>query len=337
MTILRQDSISGLDVGHQQSVVHDQDVRRLGPSAGLVVGARAAGALQAGVEPAILVLGRQPAPRPGLGRPGQTEVDPLAGPAFGQPDQHFGQHPHLLRGARFHPAQGTQSYRAQVVRAALEHRRPKLAAQHLLQSRDVFPYQLVLQVDGVGRDDDPPPVGGGPKERGDQVGHRLPGAGPGFHQQVPSLRQCFRHGAGHLNLLSAVLVAGLLGGQTAARLKDGGRLIRVDRCRVLRSRQRRRSAEGWGGRRARAVGPCRAVGGDREGQVESQASAPFQVSAQLDDLAQDFGWKSGGALEQADEDLLGGAGVGQAAMRLARDHAQGLGQGGQPITPGVRE
>ena len=77
------------------------------------------------------------------------------------------------------------------------------AVEMLLQKRNVFVEELLLQVLGAGGDHHA--FAG--EQRGDQIRERFSGAGAGVHQQVLFFGERGFHGFGHLQLPGAKLVA----------------------------------------------------------------------------------------------------------------------------------
>jgi hypothetical protein len=92
---------------------------------------------------------------------------------------------------------------ADVVRPPLEDRPGEVAPEVLVEEREVLGGELVLERPRGGGDDDPPLRHDGRHE----VGQRLPGAGPGPHDEVPPRPDRVVHGGRHLGLPLARLAA----------------------------------------------------------------------------------------------------------------------------------
>ncbi|MFM8683675.1 MAG: hypothetical protein ACKOEG_07845, partial [Chthoniobacterales bacterium] len=78
------------------------------------------------------------------------------------------------------------AYLVPSVLAAKEQGRVELNRKQFRDERDVFIEQLLLKVDGVGRDDRLAPLLFGRKHRGHKVSQRLPGACPGLDRDMPA-------------------------------------------------------------------------------------------------------------------------------------------------------
>ncbi len=112
---------------------------------------------------------------------------------------------------------------ADVVRAPLQHGRAKRRRltgrtvvltsvapeprQDLLDRWDVLVEELLLQVDGVRRDDDALAILGAVERGRDEVGERLAGSRAGLDQQLLALIERARDRASHLRLLGPGLEA----------------------------------------------------------------------------------------------------------------------------------
>ena len=125
-----------------------------------------------------------------------------------------------------------QAALGEVVAAALDEHRRKLARHHRLDQRNVLPDKLLLKRDGVGGDHDPARpaerrrgprgivvtvgvglacrradrlllflIGGGRQDGGDQVGKAFADAGAGLDDEVTPVADRGGHQFGHLQLL----------------------------------------------------------------------------------------------------------------------------------------
>ncbi len=104
---------------------------------------------------------------------------------------------------------------AKIIAAAL-HVADAQLAQMLLQKRNIFVEELLLQCLGAGRDDD---ALAGANDR-QQIRQRLAGAGARFDDQVPLLLQCLLDGLGHLQLSAAKLVRRMRARQQASGAEE---------------------------------------------------------------------------------------------------------------------
>ena len=105
---------------------------------------------------------------------------------------------------------------AQVVPAAFHETGGERQVEGLPHQRDVLVEELLLEVLGPRRDDDPLPG----EDGGDQIGERLPRPGSRFDQELATLAQHVGHGGGHVLLGLAMLEARKSGGEGAARAED---------------------------------------------------------------------------------------------------------------------
>lgn len=108
-----------------------------------------------------------------------------------------------------------QATGAQVVGAPLQHRKTEIHRKHLLQDRQVFLHQLLLQIDGVGGNHRLLLATNGKQNGRDQVGKTFTDTGAGLHQQMTPILKGRGHGHGHLLLLGAVLEVAGPGKQSA--------------------------------------------------------------------------------------------------------------------------
>ena len=134
---------------------------------------------------------------------------------------------------------------AEVVAAPLDEGGRALEAGPLDEEGQVLADQLLLQVDGVRRDDHPLAVGLRPQDRGHQIGERLAGAGARLDGQHVAPVEGAGDRVEHLELLQAVLVAGQRGGDGPLRSEGLQGLLAIDgllgRSRPEARRRRRRA------------------------------------------------------------------------------------------------
>ena len=198
------------EIGEEQVVVDDDDVRRQRPAlhfrdeAAFELGALLAGAeLAAGVHL-------------GPGRGGfreRLDLGPVTG--FGVL---FPLADDLEIGNLFEPGEDrlplgvVDLLAAGVVGPALHVGDAQLVGEVLLQERNVFEEQLFLQVLGAGGDDDA--LAG--ENGGDQIGERFTGARAGFDQQVLAFVDSRFDGLGHFQLAGAELVVRMPFGESSA-------------------------------------------------------------------------------------------------------------------------
>ena len=200
---------AGGQVGNQQRVVDDDDVGGGGPLP--------RGPQEADAADALAVrraLRRQPVPG-GEGAPAaQVQLGPVARGRVAQPRQRLGQHPGVLLGETLAGAHVAPPLQAQVVRPALQQRRLEVFRRHSLDLaerldyvRDVLAQELLLEVDGVGGDDDAHVVLQGVQRRGYEIGERLAYSGPRLDHQPLAVSDGLRDGPRHLDLLRPLLEA----------------------------------------------------------------------------------------------------------------------------------
>ena len=101
-----------------------------------------------------------------------------------------------------------QPARAEIIRAALEHReaefhRLRQRAKHAGEHRQIFFRELLLQIDGVRGDDGLFLLRDGEQNRRNQIRQRFADAGAGLDGEVLAVLQRARHGHGHFLLLRA--------------------------------------------------------------------------------------------------------------------------------------
>ena len=148
---------------------------------------------------------------------GQVDLAPVAGLGRTQPALDARPEGRLVADRKGRGAcEGLAPLQAVVVGAPLEVGGVDLEPGLLSQDRQVLPPDLLLEVLGRGRDDDPPAG----EDRGHQVGERLPGAGPGLGDEVAVPLECPLHRAGHRQLVLTVLVAGERARQPSASPQD---------------------------------------------------------------------------------------------------------------------
>jgi len=167
----------------------------------------------------------------------QVDLVPVAALAIQQPDQHLGIDAQLIDGRGLAAADGGQAAGAQVVAPALEHGGLEVQAERLPEQGDVLGQQLLLQVDRVRGDDHALAVLQRPVYRRDEVGHGLARACAGLDEQVLAVVEGLGHGAQHLPLFRAVLVAGQALRQQAIFLQQAGQSLGVQADGLLVGRQ----------------------------------------------------------------------------------------------------
>ncbi len=121
-----------------------------------------------------------------------------------------------------------QPLKAQVIRPTLHDRRPKRFWQDVLQIRQIFEDELILQVDRVRRHDDPLAVRNREVDRRNQVRHALASARPRLYHQPRPLVERVGDRAKHRDLWLTVLVARQLGFEQAPGAQDLGNFFDVD-------------------------------------------------------------------------------------------------------------
>ena len=180
---------------------------------------------------------------------------------------------------------------------------------------------MLLQVDGVGGDDDAGAVAQGVAGGGRQVGQRLAGAGAGLHDQALAGVERFGHLAGHRRLLLAPLEA-------------GEELRLLDRPLEHRRHLGRRHGDGrrpGDQRLAELPGQDNLFpGGPRlpeqrrllEHLGEKPLQRPLRRGGDALELDEGLGGQVRQPRAQAQEDLTRRLGVGEGAMALRERHVQ---------------
>ena len=199
-------------------MVDDDDVGRLRPVAR---GAEKAGAAHVGAVAGA--LGGDAVPSGEIGGLAEVDFGAVAGFGVRHPQRGFGDYAGLVGvqvGGLAHPP---PALAAEVVRPALQLAEPQLFAQfgvrlgeRRFERGQVFAYQLLLQVDGVGGYDYALVVGGGVDGGGEQVGERFADAGAGFDDEPSAGVDGFGDGLRHFNLLGALFEGGDGFGERAA-------------------------------------------------------------------------------------------------------------------------
>jgi len=229
VAVVGQHAVADLDIGQQQRVIDDQDVRRFRVAPCLVERARAVHLVAAPVERAALVLGAQARPDHVLLEPAQRDLALVAAVGLQQPDQDLRQHAQLAHRRRAAAAQRRQPARAQVVAAPLDHCRAAFHAQRLAQDRQVLVDELVLQINRGRADHDALVVLHGPVDGWDQVRQALADPGRRFDHQVLAGVEGVADRPQHLDLLLAVLVTGKVARQLPIRLNRRCQPVDVQR------------------------------------------------------------------------------------------------------------
>ena len=207
-------------VAEEQSVVDDEDLGRVDAAAGFEV--EAVGVVRALPAQAIAAVALDEIPHHRRRADRQVALGAIDRPPRPPADLHE----LVLRrrvgeeGARALLGHA-QPALAQVVAPPFDERRPELVREDRLQERDVLAEQLLLQADGVGRDDDAEGlVGLDGLDEGDEVGERLADAGAGLDHEVVLARDGRGDGLGHAALFGSGLEVGPAGGDAAARTQD---------------------------------------------------------------------------------------------------------------------
>ena len=99
VAIFGQDAVFHRHIGEQKCVVDDDEVRPLGSTPGPVKEAVAPLPEATAIEGAGLAFGRYLAPQRLFDAIGHEQLAPFSCLRTGHPDQYFGQHSHLVRGA----------------------------------------------------------------------------------------------------------------------------------------------------------------------------------------------------------------------------------------------
>ena len=124
---------------------------------------------------------------------------------------------------------GLGAAQAEVVVAPLDEDGAEVEAAGALEEGEILADQLFLQVDGVGRDDDPLFVLLRPEESGDEVGEALAGAGAGFDHCQLAVVEGFGDMEGHAQLFGAFFKIGEGIRHRPARPEDGGDCCHLQR------------------------------------------------------------------------------------------------------------
>ena len=324
VVVVGEQRAAHLEVGEQQRVVDDEQVRGRGLVAGVAVEARALPGAGAHREPARA----HAVPRRQL-RAGEPQLGAVAGARLAQPCERLRQRPCVVGRGGVGVRRRFPASEAEVVRLALELRVAEArdvhlrhAAQHVQQVRDVLRDQLLLEVDRVRGDDDADVVPQREEHGGQQVGDRLADAGAALHEQVVGLRlrvrgaahrtECPCDGLRHLCLLAARLVAAEALRERAVVREQSAHLVRGHRLRRLRHAEAARTLQptcdlllvdaadgpgvGCGGR----LGECKDEVGER-------AVRPCQ---QVGEASQQSGPEAPRTLDEFEVDGVGEAGVG---------------------------
>ncbi len=342
VAVLGQYAALAGQVGEEQGVVDHHEVGALGPGAGPVEKAAALPAVGALVAEAGLRGGLHLAPHPHVAVH-QHELRPVAGGGLWEPGQDLGQAAEL--GGRELPAaaEHVQAPEAEIVGAPLEERRTEGQVQDAPDVGDVLVEQLVLEVDGVRRDHHPLVVLERQVGSGQEVGQRLAGAGAGLHQKVGGQVQGLGHGAHHLHLLGAVLVArkGLL--EHAARGHQGGEGVAVHGLDGVVGRQGRELVLFAARLALRAGRPGLADGKEATGRLavlggdvaKHAPQGPVVPGGQARDLVQEVRVPAGDAVHQGEEQVFGSHRIVEGAVVLGEVDAQVLAQAGQAVASGA--
>ena len=212
------------EVGEEQRVVDDQDVAAVHSAFG---GLPEAGFVELAFFPeAVAVLGADAFPDAGggdLGQVGERAIGGLGGP--------------LLDGAKGFELVGAiekhaltsagllEAALAEIVAAAFDQDGAEFVGKYRANQWDVLFDQLLLQGDGVGRDDDAFALADGIFDCGQEVGEGFADAGSGFDEEVVAGGEGIINGGGHGELLGAGFVeAAEPPGDGAIGAEDGGEI-----------------------------------------------------------------------------------------------------------------
>ena len=115
--------------------------------------------------------------------------------------------------------QGIELTQAEVVRASFKYGRSKLKWENVLQVRYILVIELVLQIDGVGRNYHALTFSDCEVGSGNQICQRLAGACAGFDHQDSAILHGFRDRLQHVHLLWTMFIAREPLGYEAARMQ----------------------------------------------------------------------------------------------------------------------
>ncbi len=96
-----------------------------------------------------------------------------------------------------------QTARAEIIRAAFEHREVEFPRQNLREHRQILFRELLLQIDGVGGDNRFLFLRHREQNRRNQIGQRFADARAGLDREMLAVLERARHGHGHFLLLRA--------------------------------------------------------------------------------------------------------------------------------------
>ena len=150
----------------------------------------------------------------------RQQVDPLLG---GQTRLHIAHYRH-------------PTVEAEIIALALQQHRLEFFRKDRMQDGQILEKELLLQIFGVGTDDHPsigPVVFHCPLDGRQEVSHRLPGAGTGFHQQELRFIKGLGNGPGHFHLRFAYFEGGELPGQCTAFIEEIADLRRIQRQYII--------------------------------------------------------------------------------------------------------
>ena len=303
-------------------MVHDNQVGRFRRFARPLEEAVTLPHLRVGPLETVRILGREPVP----GAPVvaiEAQFGPVAGVRPGQPEEHRRRQLREVRIAQVARVARRPAAQAQIVRAALQQRgaqrrlvfdHPR-GLQHSPKRRDVLREQLLLEVDGVRRNDHAFAVRERVQRRRHEVGQRFPHARACFDHVVPAPPKALAHRLGHLDLLRALLE---VVDHRVCRREDASYSPGRDRGPgffLVEARVGRRATDGGQGALGdRHLPPFVASDRLRHRQVvDGDQAGELQPHRRLDRLR---------LLSQSDENVRGRSGVGERAMVLLRGHAK---------------
>jgi len=131
----------------------------------------------------------------------------IAGLGFADPTRDFVKLIDLFQaGEHGHALGALDAMQTRVVVATLHDRRAKWFRQNVVQKRNVFVDQLLLEILRAGRDDYARAAATRRRDCGHQISERLAGAGAGFNDQMMFLLKRAQHRLSHFDLAGPVLV-----------------------------------------------------------------------------------------------------------------------------------
>jgi len=342
--ILGQHTVLGRGICHQEGVVDHDHVGCLSRLARPVKIAASVQLPLAPVQRAPFAGRGNLAPHRAVALERQRELGLIARLRLGQPTKHADESAQLVVGQGRLAAQCLEALGAQVITAALQQcgaerlAPPPGTLQHALQIGQVLAVELVLEVDGVGADDDAIVVLGCVGDGRQEICDRLARACARLdHEMVPDV-EGFSHGLEHLHLLGPVLIGREQLCKDTARLEHGSQFLYIHRLGLVVGTHRLGALPGveqgarrddlFQGRRRRgdATQPCGACRFD-----EHLGQGPRTAMHQPDDLSQDPLGQQACALAEDFEELRGDACIVERAVLRGRRDAEVDGQAAEAV------